>query len=310
MSEETHGALALVARSRCMAELPVRYELLSIFVAVAEATSFSKAARKLRISKATVSRAIASLEETLGAELIHRTSHAVALSTAGTALYERTAPLLRGLAEAIGRLPERGEQPSGLLRMTVPHDFGQAVMPDVLAQFALRYPDVSFDIHVTNEPVDLVARGFDLAIRVSGGALQDSTLTVRRLGSAGIGYYASPSYLARRGRPRALLADDHTWIAHARLVDAAKAKAQRARFVCDSFQLIRALIVDGVGVGPLPNFFAAPYVLEGRVEPVALPGRSLHGQLVLLYPSSGQVPRKVTAFRDFLLEWLAKSPMG
>ena len=101
-----------------MAETPVGLDLLGIFVAVADDTSFSRAARRLGITKGTVSRAIARLEQALGTELIHRTTHRVALSTAGTALYERTAPHLSALAHAVGRLPERAEQPSGDLRLT------------------------------------------------------------------------------------------------------------------------------------------------------------------------------------------------
>ncbi|HEX5660975.1 MAG TPA: LysR family transcriptional regulator, partial [Polyangiales bacterium] len=88
-----------------MAETPVDYQLLAVFVAVAEQNSFSKAARKLGIGKGTVSRAIARLERTVGAELLHRTTHHVALSTAGSALFERAAPHLAALNQAVVKLP-------------------------------------------------------------------------------------------------------------------------------------------------------------------------------------------------------------
>jgi DNA-binding transcriptional LysR family regulator len=96
------------------------YQLLAVFVAVAEQASFTKAARKLGIGKGTVSRAVAQLARQLGAELVHRTTHAVALSTAGTALYERTAAHLAALDQAVQKLPERAAEPSGVLRMTAP----------------------------------------------------------------------------------------------------------------------------------------------------------------------------------------------
>jgi DNA-binding transcriptional LysR family regulator len=115
---------------------------------VAEEASFTKSARKLGLGKGTVSRAIASLERQLGAELVHRTTQAVALSTAGTALYERTAKHLSALDQAVQRLPERAEEPSGVLRLTAPNDFSFVVLPEVLAQFARRYPEVQVDLRV------------------------------------------------------------------------------------------------------------------------------------------------------------------
>src|ERR1700679_3636380 len=104
------------------------YDLLAIFIAVAEEKSFSKAAIRLGIGKGTVSRGVTELEVVVGAQLIHRTTHAVALSTAGTALYERTAKHLRALDDAIGNLPEPGERPSGVLRLTAPAAFGTVVL--------------------------------------------------------------------------------------------------------------------------------------------------------------------------------------
>jgi DNA-binding transcriptional LysR family regulator len=242
-----------------MPTTPPDYASLAAFVAVAEETSFSKAARRLGITKGTVSRAIARLEETVGAELVHRDTHRVALSTAGTALYERTAPHLAALAGAVGTLPERSEQPSGELRVTAPHDFAAIVLPALVAQFVLRYPEVSVDLRVTNARVDLIAEGFDLAIRAVPEKLADSRLTARRLGIGAMGFYASPSYLARRG---------------------------------------------------LPGFVTSADVAQGLLQAV-LPGHTIGtASLMLVYPSSGQVPRKVTAFRDFMVERLKARPLA
>ena len=288
----------------------VDYDALAIFLAVAEERSFSKAAKRLGIGKGTVSRAMASLEETVGAELIHRTPRAVALSTAGSALYERTAPHLRAVDDAFGHLPERGEQPSGVLRLTAPHDFAIIVLPEVLARFALRYPEVSFDTRITNARVDLIAEGFDLAIRMAPGRLDDSNLTVRRLGVAPTGFYAAPSYLVRRGRPKTLWSPDHDWIAHLRMIGHWKVPATSVRHLSDDMTHMRELAREGAGIAFLPDYLTAPYVQSGALERVDVPSKGLTSQILLLYPSSGQVPRKVTAFRDFLLEWLARSPLG
>jgi DNA-binding transcriptional LysR family regulator len=293
-----------------MAKTTVDYDGLAIFLAVAEECSFSKAAKRLGIGKGTVSRALASLEDEIGAELIHRTPRAVALSTAGTALYERTAQHLHAVDEAFGRLPERGEQPSGLLRLTAPHDFAISILPEVLARFALRYPEVSFDTRITNARVDLIAEGFDLAIRMAPGRLADSTLTARKVGTAPTSFYAAPSYLARRGRPKTLWSDDHEWIAHLRMIEYWKVPAKNVRHLSDDMTHMRELAREGAGVAFLPDFVAAPCVTSGALERVDVAHKSLTTQIVLLYPSSGQVPRKVTGFRDFLLEYLASSPLG
>lgn len=259
-----------------------------------------------------MSRAITKLERQLRAELVHRTTHTVALSTAGVALYERVAPHLAELDQAVRKLPEGAAIPSGELRMTAPQDFGLIVLPEVLAHFARRYPEINVDVRLTNARIDLVADGFDLAVRVAPGPLKDSTLAVRRLGDVEVGIYASPSYLARRGQPKQLGEAGHDWILHtgSRIV----VKTLRnvvARFVCDDFLLLRQLAREGAGIAPLPRFVGTPFVRDGLLVEVHL--RDLPrvaGQLFLVYPSSGQVSRKVTAFRDFLLDWLKRSPLS
>lgn len=292
-------------------ETQTRYDLLAVFVAVADEASFTKAAHKLGMGKGTVSRAIATLEKQLGAELIHRTTHAVALSTAGTALYERAAKHLLALDQAVQRLPERAEEPSGVLRLTAPNDFGFVVLPGVLAQFVRRYPEVRVDLRMTNAVVDLVAEGFDVAIRAVG-KMKDSTLTMRRLGMGTGGWFAAPSYLARRGKPKKVGEEGHDWILHPALRTLLKLPPQISyRFFCDDMLMARSLAREGAGICLLPAFVAAPYVSEGLLQAVPLGEQSpIKTELALIYPSSGQVPRKITAFRDVLLEALSPSPSG
>lgn len=291
-------------------ETPIDYDLLAVFVAVAEERSFSKAARKLNIGKGTVSRAIARLEEVAGAELIHRTTHSVAVSTAGAALYDRTASHLAALDNAVVQLPEHAEQPSGLLRLTAARDFGALVLPHVLAEFSRRYRDVTFDVRITNSIVDLVTEGFDVAIRASP-RMRDSTLTVRRLASAHVDFFAAPSYIARRGKPKRLGAEGHDWVLHPAFIRWMKLPVEASvRFFSDDLLLARDLIRDGVGIGLLPRFVASTYVRDGLLESVPIAHRvPAGGHLYIVYPSSGQVPRKVLAFRDFLIDFLRKTPL-
>lgn len=280
--------------------------LLGVFVAVAEASSFSKAAIKLGVTKATVSRSIRRLEAELGVELLHRTTHRVAMSTAGTALYERSAAHIHALSQALRALPERDQAPSGTLRVTAPHDFGATVLAELVARFRLRHPQVAFDIRLSNDAIDLVAEGFDVAIRVGANRLADSSLIARKLGQAGVRYYASPSYLARRGEPRQAGDPKHEWIEFARGLESPGSEGSALR--CDDLTLVSNLVLADAGIGVLPSFIASPHVARGSLVPV-LPGLEVaKATLFFVYPSSGQVPRKVIAFRDFVVAALRSTP--
>lgn len=289
-----------------MTATPVEYQLLAAFVAVAEQASFSKAAKQLGITKSTVSRAVTRLETLVGAELVHRNTHRVSLSTAGTALYERTAPHLTALERALGTLPERAEEPSGQLRITVPHDFAVIVLPELLAQFAVRYPKVSFDVRVSNQQLDVVGERFDVAVRASVGSLKDSTLKTRALGLGAMGFYAAPAYLARRGEPKSFGDPKHDWVSLPSSVSLLESpKDFRPRLIVDDMLTLRNLLREEAGVGLLPHFVTEEYVREGRLKPTLTSHKITAASFHLLYPSSGQVPRKVSAFRDFVVERLS-----
>lgn len=277
-------------------------QLLATFVAVATERSFSGAAKKLGVGKATVSRGVARLEELLGAELVHRTTHQVDLSTAGLALFERAAPHVNALRSAAHGLPERQEEPAGELKVTAPNDFGIVVLADVLTQFAQRHPRVRLQVHLTNARVDLLAEGFDVALRVRGAGANDPRLTARRLGPATAGLYAAPSYLARRGKPHGFLEEGHDWLLHTSAVRAWKLSPKKIRFLLDDFLLARDLLRGGAGVGLLPSFAGEPYARQGLLERLALADAPvMQAQLELLYAAGRKPPPKVRAFRDALL---------
>lgn len=288
-----------------MNETVIDLQCLVTFITVAEHNSFSKAATKLGVGKGTISRTITQLEAQLGVELLHRTTRHVSLSTAGIALYERTHPHLIALQKAITDLPERDEEPSGLLRMTAPYDFGSVVLPPIIASFSRRFPLIRFDIRLTGENIDLVKEGYDLAIRVATGPIKDSSLSIRRLGHTHAGFYASPTYLARKGRPRELEDERHTWIFHPALVRILKLKPEGIRYLVDDFLMAQDLIQEGMGIGLLPVFMVKNGLRDGLIEEITLNSvPPMTGDLILLYPTSGQIPKKLTIFRDFLVDSL------
>ncbi|MFK7988567.1 MAG: LysR family transcriptional regulator [Sandaracinaceae bacterium] len=288
---------------RSVLATPRHLSQLLIFSMVAEHMSFTKAATKLGVAKGTVSRSVTQLEAHLGVELIHRTTHHVSLSTAGLELHERTHAHLQALQAATVQLPERDAEPAGLLRITAPCDFGSIVLPSILSAFSTRFPAVRFDVRLTDEHVDLVKGGYDVGIRIAMGRLKDSTLTVRRLRKNGSTYCASPAYIARRGRPGGLQDERHVWILHPGVETLLDLPAHTVRFRVDDFLLARDLARDGVGLVLLPDFVARPYLRDGLLEEVTITDAPLGtSSLVMLYPSSGQLSKKVSSFRDFLVE--------
>jgi len=287
------------------------FDLLSIFVSVAEASSFSLASKRQRLPKSSVSRGVARLEDALGAQLLHRTTRHVSLTTAGAALYERTAPLLTSLREAMGALPERQEQPSGELRITAPNELGPWFLAELVARFVARYPAVRVDAHMTSRHVDLVAEGFDLALRGSHKKLKDSSLTARWLGSFQGQLYASPVYIARRGTPRTSRdLQGHDWVVLRSMRGPMRLDGPgepivvqpQGRIVTDDFLFVREAARAGAGIALMDSLFAEKDVVDGRLV-CLLPRYSVKASgLYLVYPATRHVPRKVTAFRDLLLE--------
>lgn len=289
--------------------------LLRPFVIVAEAASFSDAARRLRLPRSSISRAVADLERELGVALFNRTTRRVALTTAGEAVYARVAPQLAALERSLGTLPERDEKPSGHLRLTAPTDMGVTFIPALLAGFSLRYPAVSLEVNLSARLVDLVGEGFDFALRTVGGRLADSSLVARRLSEVAMELYAAPAYLARGGTPRAIEETaEHDWVLlRGRPPERPFPKLARpARVTGDDMLFIHQAVRAGAGLGLLPSFLAKPDLASGHLVRV-LPRLALRtGTLYFVHPkstTSTQVPKKVAAFRDYAIEFIAANPL-
>ncbi|MCU6194184.1 LysR family transcriptional regulator [Enterobacter sichuanensis] len=178
-----------------------------VFIAVVEHGSFTGAAVALSTTPSVLSRAVTRLEARLGRQLLQRTTRRVGLTEAGRVYLEqaRTAFSLLDDAERVGRGQE-GDL-TGRVRMSVPTTYAHYRLPPLLAQYSQRFPRVQVELNITNRNVDLIAEGFDLAIRL--GQLPDSGLVARKLEEAALLLVASPDYLHRRGRPQTLEALQH-----------------------------------------------------------------------------------------------------
>ncbi len=282
--------------------------LLGLFEAVGRTASFSAAARELGIPKSSASRGIARLEEELGVQLLFRTTRHVSLTEAGGALLDRVAPLLRSMTVALGDLPEREEAPSGTLKLTAPVDLGVLFLAEVLTRYTARYPSVAVDLHLTRRIVDLVGEGFDVALRVSP-KLEDSSLVVRKVAPIVSYLYASPLYLARRGTPRTEEdLEGHDWVVFRggpqflRASGSARDTARPPRMSCDDLLFVRDAVRSGAGLGLLPSFVSGPDVLAGSLVRIVPRFERQAGNVYVVTPAAKHVPRKVTAFRDLVVE--------
>jgi DNA-binding transcriptional LysR family regulator len=175
-------------------------DLIQTFREVARRGSFSAAARALDMSPASVSKYVAELESRFGVRLFHRTTRKVSLTDAGQLLYERSGPMLELVQMTTSELQERATRPSGRLTVTAPHALAHAGLSTLLGHFLSRYPEVSLNLHLSNQLPDMAEDGVDLALRV--GPIPDQNVIVRRLAQLDRVVVASPAYWGAHGTPQ------------------------------------------------------------------------------------------------------------
>lgn len=289
------------------------YNDIPLFVRVVETHSFTAAAEALGREKSSVSRAIARLESDLGVRLLQRTTRKLALTDAGQAFYERVRTSVSGVEEAASAVRELGSEPRGIIRATAPPDSHIFGLGEALAEFVERHPQIHVDMTLSARQVDLVAEGFDLAVRA--GRLTDSSLVARRIGSTDLALFASPKYLERRGRPKTIRdLEKHdmlffkqrgsTWTLTG---PGGPATVElRGRITGDDMSFLTRAAVGGGGIAPLPAIHARSPTERGELE-LVLPGYSVEGgALHVVLPSSTFVPSRVALLRDFLVERLGR----
>ncbi len=295
---------------------PNKMDRLAYVLEVAQAGGFTAAAERMGVTKSQVSQQVRKLEEELGGALFVRTTRQVRLTAAGRRLLEECAPLLRDLGSALERFGGERERLDGLLRVTAPPDFATRTLAPLLTEFAQRHPGVRFDLDSSEEQLDLVAEGMDLAIRF--GRLRDSRLRAVRLGSFEQWVIAAPEYVARHGMPKdpAALAE-HRWVAISLLSSPLtwtfrrRGRQQTVRMRetmrCNSAQALQALVRSGAGISILLDTAIAEDVAQGRLLRL-LPDWTLpDGAIHAVFPPGRDMPLRVRRFVEFLRERMPRA---
>jgi len=285
----------------------------SVFARVVELESFTAAAKHLGLPKSSVSRTVTRLEDELGVRLLQRTTRKLNLTEAGRAYYDRARVALAGLEEAASAATNLSAEPRGTVRVSTPANMGMIDLGEIVARFVRKFPLVHIEISLSSRFVDLVAEGFDLALRA--GKLADSSLVARRIGSDTFGLFASPAYLRRRGRPKTLaeLAKHDCVLfrgTHGKsewVLDGPRGEERvtvRGPLNADEIGFVQQAVSAGVGIALLPMIGVRLTTGRGNLPmPVRVlpeyhgPGNSLH----IVSPSTRYQSASVTAFRDFLV---------
>lgn len=295
---------------------------LLLFARLMEAGSFSRAAERMGLPKSTLSRRITALEAVLGERLLTRSTRRLAITEFGEGILEHARRLGEETEAAAALALHRQATPQGVLRVSMPPDFGELDLAPALIDFAARYPAVQLELDLSPRRVDLLAERFDLAVRVASRLPDDATLVARRLTDFAAGLYASPAYLQRFGtpqKPEELL--DHTCL---RLI-AASGEAQPWRLsrgkehweglpsgplTANSVGLQRTLAAHGMGIAALSERFVRPLLEDGRLQRVLPHWQLPEATVWCVTPGRRLLPARTAAFIDMLRRTLVDDAPG
>ncbi|HZX26922.1 MAG TPA: LysR family transcriptional regulator [Telluria sp.] len=287
---------------------------LLLFARIVEAGSFSRAAERLNQPKSTVSRRLAQLESLLGERLLQRTTRKLVVTEFGQSLLDHARKVVEEV-EAVGALAQhRQAEPSGKLRISMPSDFAAYQgMNRVLAAFVARYPKVDLELDLSPRRVDLVAEGFDIAIRM-GDLPEDSSLAARRVVTEDVALFAAPSYLSRRGvpeHPDDLLEHDLLSVLR-RIGGSAPWELTRGktvwrhevpnRILANSPDVLARVAREGAGIATSSYMFTREMVERGELVRV-LPEWTMPSDVGwAVFPGRRLMPAKTRAFLDLMTE--------
>jgi len=288
---------------------------LDIFARVARTGNMSAAGREMGLSPAVVSKRISQLEEQIGARLFQRTTRQLTLTETGAGYFKRVVDILSLCEEAQDFVSRRNTKPRGLLKITTPTSFCRMHIAPYLSSFLANYPDIELDFHLTDNFVDIIREGFDLAIRI--GELQDSSLVARKIASNKRVICATPAYLEEHGVPKTLadLSMHNCLCAGAQDVwrlEGPEGQQQirtKGNIRSNSGELVRAALLAGLGLGLRSTWDVGAELKRGDLKVVMPQYRgSSNVAIYAVFPCREFMPSKVSVFVEFLAELYGTEP--
>lgn len=288
------------------------WEGVSEFVAVAEAESFTAAGKRLGISTAQASRQVSALETRLSAKLFYRTTRRVSVTELGNIYYQHCRQLLDGLDEAERAITNLQSTPTGKLKITAPVTYGERTIAPLVNSFVAKYPGLEVRLHLTNQTLDLIDEGYDLAIRL--GKLGDSTMMAKRLASRTQYVCASPEYLATHGVPHSLSElEQHNCLKgtldYWRFQENGNARNIKVKgnIRCNSGRALVDAALKGIGIVQLPDYYVSHSIENGQLISLLEYLREPDEGVWALYPHNRHLSPKVRMLIDYLAKELGEA---
>ncbi|MEK9620737.1 MAG: LysR family transcriptional regulator [Alphaproteobacteria bacterium] len=294
-------------------------EEIRAFVMVVETGSLTQAAERLGIAVSAVSRRLKDLELRLGAPLIQRTTRRMYLNEVGQGFYDRCKAVLDELEAAQQEVLNSGGALNGVLRISTPLSFGVTHMSSAIAQFMHAHPEVRIEMDLSDKRVDLVAEGFDLAIRI--GVLSDSSLIAKKITEVKKTPCAAPDFLERYPKitkpedlaalPALIYSNDRTPTDWPYTSPEGKSGVIRmtSRLTASNGDVLREAAIAGLGVGCLPNFLHYDAINNGLLRPVLADYDWTGLDVFAVYPKTTILPKRTRAFVDFMAARYGKDPV-
>jgi LysR family transcriptional regulator for bpeEF and oprC len=289
-----------------------------VFVRVVDAGSFARTAEQLAMSPGMVTTHVATLERRLGVRLLLRTTRRLSLTDEGRAYYERCVRILDDIDEAEDAAARAQGVARGRLRVEMPIAFARHWLIPSLPQFLATHPELTLEIGLDNRVVDLVAQGYDCAVR--SGTMSNSSMVARTIGALPWVTCASPDYLRRHGTPKdpAQLVDHHciaslssqtmqpiVWSFHRGGIQ--RTVRVTGRLGLNAMEDAAVAAAAGIGIARTLRRLAEPWLRDGRLRSILTGWTSPPQPMSVIYPHGRQLPTKVRIFSDFLAAQLANS---
>ena len=280
----------------------VSWDGIEEFVAVATCMGFKPAAQMLNVSTSHVSRAVTKLENAIGAPLLYRTTRKVSLTDTGRTVLSQCEALIRARDELFAVVGGNTE-PQGELKITCSTSLGERYISPIVRQFCQDYPKVEITLDLSNRLVDLIAEGFDLAIRT--GQLEDSRLISSRVARRQFLVCAAPAYLAANGTPdrlddlkshNCIIGSSSSWrFRHGGQHETIR---PRGNLKCNSGASVLDALLAGAGIGQLPLFYVAPHLESGELVELFADLRPAPEPIWAVYPQARHLQPKVHLLVD------------